>query len=116
MSWSWSQPTRPRDAAHGRQGEDGYSTWHYRRRAAAPLPSDPVNPRTVRHVLTRPFTLLGRALGYLLSGGLFAAVVYVGLGGLLTAPLGLVTQVVCGLLVVAFAVALAGPFEHRRLA
>jgi len=81
-----------------------------------------VIPRTVPTVLARgPLGPLRtgrpwRAVGYLLSGGLFAAVVYVGLGGLLAAPIGLVSRVVCGLLMVAFAVALAGPFENRRLA
>ncbi|MBR8642767.1 sensor histidine kinase [Streptomyces tuirus] len=57
-----------------------------------------------------------RALVYLLSGGLFAIGVYLGVGGLFSAPLGTVTRVLCATAVVVFAVALAGPLERRRLA
>ncbi|GAB2587378.1 sensor histidine kinase [Streptomyces capparidis] len=57
-----------------------------------------------------------RAAGYLLSGGVFAAATCVAVAGLLAAPLGTVTTVLCAAAVVVFAAALAGPFERRRLA
>ncbi|MDT0441714.1 sensor histidine kinase [Streptomyces johnsoniae] len=79
-------------------------------------------PRTVLEALGRsPLGYLRtawpwRAVAYLLSGGTFAAAVGLGVGGLVAAPFGRATVVLCGLLVVAFAVALAGPLERRRLA
>ncbi|MFJ4975252.1 sensor histidine kinase [Streptomyces coeruleorubidus] len=79
-------------------------------------------PRTVLEALTRsPLGFLRtawpwRALGYLLSGGVFATAVYLGVAGLLTAPLGTFARVLCAGALVVFAVALAGPLERRRLA
>ncbi|MYS91284.1 MULTISPECIES: sensor histidine kinase [Streptomyces] len=79
-------------------------------------------PRTVLEALTRsplgfPRTVWPwRALGYLLSGGVFATGVHLGVAGLFTAPLGTFARVLCAGALVAFAVALAGPLEHRRLA
>ncbi|MDG9712242.1 sensor histidine kinase [Streptomyces sp. DH10] len=79
-------------------------------------------PRTVLEALTRsPLGFLRtawpwRALGYLLSGGVFATAVYLGVAGLLTAPVGTFARVLCAGALVVFAVALAGPLEHRRLA
>ncbi|MFF5518781.1 sensor histidine kinase [Streptomyces coeruleorubidus] len=79
-------------------------------------------PRTVLEALTRsPLGFLRtawpwRALGYLLSGGVFATGVYLGVAGLLTAPVGTSARVLCAGALVVFAVALAGPLERRRLA
>ncbi|MEU1934973.1 sensor histidine kinase [Streptomyces coeruleorubidus] len=79
-------------------------------------------PRTVLEALTRsPLGFLRtawpwRALGYLLSGGVFATGVYLGVAGLLTAPVGAFARVLCSGALVFFAVALAGPLERRRLA
>ncbi|MFF9806610.1 sensor histidine kinase [Streptomyces coeruleorubidus] len=79
-------------------------------------------PRTVLEALTRsPLGFLRtawpwRALGYLLSGGGFATGVYLGVAGLLTAPVGTFARVLCAGALVVFAVALAGPLERRRLA
>ncbi len=79
-------------------------------------------PRTVLEALTRsPLGFLRtawpwRALGFLLSGGVFATGVYVGVGGLFGAPLGTVARVLCAGAVLLFAAALAGPLERRRLA
>jgi signal transduction histidine kinase len=81
-----------------------------------------VKPRTVLEALARrPLGYLRtawpwRAVVYLLSGGLFAVVVYLGVGGLLAAPFGLVTGVLCALVLVAFAIGVSGRFECRRLA
>ncbi len=57
-----------------------------------------------------------RALGYLLSGGLFAAALYLAVIGVLAAPFGRVTGVLCTIGILAFAVLVAGPFERWRLA
>ncbi|WP_030245297.1 MULTISPECIES: sensor histidine kinase [unclassified Streptomyces] len=79
-------------------------------------------PRTVLEaVARRPLGFLRtawpwRALVYLLSGGLFAIGVYLGVGGLFSAPIGTLTRVLCATAVVVFTVALAGPLERRRLA
>ncbi|MEU6909061.1 histidine kinase [Streptomyces coeruleorubidus] len=79
-------------------------------------------PRTVLEALTRsPLGFLRtawpwRALGYLLSGGVFATGVYLGVAGLLLAPVGTSARVLCAGALVVFAVALAGPLERRRLA
>ncbi|MFI7015453.1 sensor histidine kinase [Streptomyces sp. NPDC050164] len=81
-----------------------------------------VSPRTVLEALTRsPLGFLRtawpwRALGYLLSGGVFATGVYLGVAGLFTAPIGSFARVLCAGALVVFAVALAGPLERRRLA
>jgi signal transduction histidine kinase len=81
-----------------------------------------VSPRTVLEALTRsPLGFLRtawpwRALGYLLSGGVFATGVYLGVAGLLTAPIGTFAGMLCAAALVVFAVALAGPLERRRLA
>ncbi|MEV0239353.1 sensor histidine kinase [Streptomyces sp. NPDC050674] len=78
-------------------------------------------PRTVLEAVARaPLGVLAtawpwRALLYLLSGGLFAIVVYLAVGGLFSAPLGTFTKVLCAVAVVAFAAALTGPLERRRL-
>jgi signal transduction histidine kinase len=56
-----------------------------------------------------------RALGFLLSGGVFATAVYVGVGGLFTAPIGMWARVLCAVAVVVFAAALTGPLERHRL-
>lgn len=78
-------------------------------------------PRTVLEALTRsPLGFLRtawpwRALGYLLSGGMFATGAYIAVGGLFGAPLGTIARVLCAGAVVAFAAALAGPLERRRL-
>ncbi|MET9678783.1 sensor histidine kinase [Streptomyces coeruleorubidus] len=78
-------------------------------------------PRTVLEALTRsPLGFLRtawpwRALGYLLSGGVFATGVYLGVGGLFAAPIGTFARVLCAGALVVFAVALAGPLERRRL-
>ncbi|WP_338785422.1 histidine kinase [Streptomyces sp. DG1A-41] len=57
-----------------------------------------------------------RAMGYLLSGGVFATGVYLGVAGLFAAPIGTFARVLCAGALVVFAVALAGPLERRRLA
>jgi signal transduction histidine kinase len=78
-------------------------------------------PRTILEALTRsPLGFLRtvwpwRALGYLLSGGVFATGVYLGVGGLFSAPIGTIARVLCAGAVVVFAAALAGPLERRRL-
>ncbi|WP_455431936.1 sensor histidine kinase [Streptomyces violarus] len=78
-------------------------------------------PRTVLEALTRgPLGFLRtawpwRALGYLLSGGMFATAVYIAVGGLFSAPLGTIARVLCAGAVLVFAAALAGPLERRRL-
>ncbi|GHD19296.1 histidine kinase [Streptomyces violarus] len=78
-------------------------------------------PRTVLEALTRsPLGFLRtawpwRALGYLLSGGMFATGVYIAVGGLFGAPLGTIARVLCAGAVLVFAAALAGPLERRRL-
>lgn len=79
-------------------------------------------PRTVLEALTRsPLGFLRtvwpwRAMGYLLSGGVFATGVYLGVAGLFAAPIGTFARVLCAGALVVFAVALAGPLERRRLA
>ncbi|MFH9061357.1 sensor histidine kinase [Streptomyces coeruleorubidus] len=79
-------------------------------------------PRTVLEALTRsPLGFLRtawpwRALAYLLSGGVFATGVYLGVGGLFAAPIGTFARMLCAGALVVFAVAVAGPLEHRRLA
>ncbi|MDN0200517.1 sensor histidine kinase [Streptomyces sp. S.PNR 29] len=81
-----------------------------------------MSPRTVLEALTRsPLGFLRsvwpwRALGHLLSGGVFAAGAYLAVGGLFTAPIGTFARVLCAVAVVVFAAALAGPLERRRLA
>ncbi|WP_306927795.1 sensor histidine kinase [Streptomyces luteogriseus] len=81
-----------------------------------------MTPRTVLEALTRsPLGFLRtvwpwRALGYLLSGGLFATTACVGVAGLSTASVGAFARVLCVAAVVVFAAALAGPLERRRLA
>lgn len=83
---------------------------------------DRVTPRTVLEALARsPLGYLRtvwpwRALGFLLSGGVFATAAYLGVGGLFTAPIGTWAAVLCAVAVVVFAAALAGPLERRRLA
>ncbi|MDO0934896.1 sensor histidine kinase [Streptomyces sp. DG2A-72] len=79
-------------------------------------------PRTVLEALARsPLGFLRtvwplRALGFLLSGGVFATAAYIGVGGLFTASIGTWATVLCAVAVVVFAAALAGPLERRRLA
>ncbi|MEU0108154.1 histidine kinase [Streptomyces sp. NPDC006251] len=81
-----------------------------------------MTPRTVLEALARsPLGYLRtvwpwRALGFLLSGGVFATAAYLGVGGLFTAPLGTWATALCAVALVVFAGALAGPLERRRLA
>ncbi|MFE0415006.1 sensor histidine kinase [Streptomyces tendae] len=81
-----------------------------------------MTPRTVLEALVRsPLGYLRtvwplRALGFLLSGGVFATAAYIGVGGLFAAPVGTWATVLCAVAVVVFAAALAGPLERRRLA
>ncbi|WP_399886803.1 sensor histidine kinase [Streptomyces sp. BBFR51] len=80
-----------------------------------------MTPRTVLEALTRsPLGFLRtawpwRALGHLLSGGVFATLTYLGVAGLLTASFGTLAEVLCAAAVLVFAAALAGPLERRRL-
>ncbi|KJK40464.1 histidine kinase [Streptomyces variegatus] len=79
-----------------------------------------MTPRTVLEALARsPVGYLRtvwpyRALGFLLSGGVFATAAYIAVGGLFTAHLGTSATVLCAVAVVIFAAALAGPLERRR--
>ncbi|MFI7393146.1 sensor histidine kinase [Streptomyces tendae] len=81
-----------------------------------------MTPRTVLEALVHsPLGYLRtvwplRALGFLLSGGVFATAAYIGVGGLFAAPVGTWASVLCAVAVVVFAAALAGPLERRRLA